>query len=81
MMDALPNDADCNEADLTAWQRAYRSLQAPRSCDCLRAEQFLALVLEAIHGAARTRLADHIVRCQRCTDVYQVLLRLPPPGA
>jgi hypothetical protein len=79
-MDPFDNEADFNEVDLKAWKRAYRSLQAPQSCNCLRDEQFLALILDAIHGAARTALADHIVRCQRCTDVYQWLLRLPPPG-
>jgi len=75
MMDAFPNDAARN-----AWKRAYRSLQVPRSHDCLSDEQFLALFLDAIHGVARIRLADHIVQCQRCTDAYQLLLRLPPPS-
>jgi hypothetical protein len=68
-----------DDIDLNAWKRVYRSLQAPRSQDCLRDEQFLALLLEDICGAARAALADHIVQCQRCTDVYQMLLRLPPP--
>jgi hypothetical protein len=70
-------DAFFNDADLQAWKQAYRSLQAPRSDDCLSDEQLIALVLNQIQDTDRTRLADHIVRCQLCTDAYQLLLRLP----
>lgn len=72
-------DAFFKDADLQAWKRAYRSLQASRSHECLSDEQFIALVLDDIQGADRTPLADHIVQCQRCTDAYQLLLRLLPP--
>lgn len=68
-----------NDADLQAWKRAYRSLQVPRSHDCLSDDQLIALVLNAIQGEDRTRLADHIVQCQRCSEAHQLLLRLPPP--
>lgn len=67
------------DADLQAWKQAYRSLQVPTSHDCLRNEQFIALILDEIRGANRICLADHIVHCQRCTDAYQLLLRLLPP--
>ena len=66
-----------NDADLLAWKQAYRVLQAPRSDDCLSDGQLIAHVLNQIQDVDRTRLADHIVRCQRCTDAYQLLLRLP----
>ena len=65
-----------NDSDLQAWKQAYRSLQASRSEECLSDEQFIALVMGSIQGVDRTRLADHIVQCQRCTDAYQILLRL-----
>jgi hypothetical protein len=49
------------------------------SHDCLSDDQLIALVLNAIQGEDRTRLADHIVQCQRCSEAHQLLLRLPPP--
>ena len=70
-------DTYFNDADLHAWKQAYRALQAPRSDDCLREAQLIDLVLGKIQGVARTRLADHIVQCQRCADAYQMLSRLP----
>lgn len=81
MMDAFLDAADFDDADLRAWKRAYRSLQVSGSQDCLSEEQFLAMLSEHLCGAARTNLADHIVQCQRCTDLYQLLLRLPPSGS
>ena len=74
-MDALPHDPD-----FQTWKQAYRSLQAPKSHDCLSDDQFIALVLDEIQGANRTCLADHIVQCQLCTDAYLLLRRVPPLG-
>lgn len=71
-MNACPNPAD-----LKAWKQAYRSIQIARAPDCLSEAQFVAMVMDNIHGVARLKLANHIVQCQHCTDVYQLLLRLP----
>lgn len=69
-----------NEADLLAWKQAYRTLQAPASDACLTDEQFRAMLLEALQGEARTRLAAHLGPCQRCTDGHQWRRRWRPPG-
>ncbi len=71
MMGSFPDDAD-----LQSWRQAYRATQAPGSPACPTDDQLIAMVLNERHGEDRERLADHIVRCQRCTAAYQRLLRL-----
>jgi hypothetical protein len=70
-METWPDDLD-----LVAWRQAYRSLQAPGSPGCPPEDRLIALVLHEPPYAERTELADHIVWCRRCTDLYQLLLRV-----
>jgi hypothetical protein len=65
-----------DELDLVAWRQAYRSLQDPGSLSCPPEDRLIALVLHEPTHAERAELADHIVRCRRCTDLYQLLLRV-----
>ena len=65
-----------NDPDLKAWRQAYRALQAPGSPACPSEHQLIALVLNEVDSGERQRLADHIVQCQRCTDMYRLLMRL-----
>ena len=69
-----------NAFDLQVWKERYRSVQIERSPDCLSETQFMAMILKRVHGAARRELADHVVACRRCTEIYQLLLRLPSSG-
>jgi hypothetical protein len=65
-----------DDLDLAAWRQAYRSLQTPGSPSCPPEDRLIALVLHEPSCAERAALADHIVRCRRCTDLYQLLLRV-----
>jgi hypothetical protein len=70
-METWPDDLD-----LAAWRQAYRSLQDPGSPDCPSEDRLITLVLHEPPHAERAELADHIVRCRRCTGLYQLLLRV-----
>lgn len=70
-MDAWPDDLD-----LQAWRQAYRELQGRGSPGCPPDERLIALVLHETQSAEREPLADHIVRCRRCTDLSRLLLRM-----
>jgi hypothetical protein len=65
-----------NDPNLKAWRQAYRALQAPGSPACPPDDQLIALVLNEVNAGERERLADHIVQCQCCTDMYRLLMRL-----
>jgi hypothetical protein len=65
-----------DELGLAAWRQAYRNLQDPGSPGCPPEDRLIALVLHEPPRAEREELADHIVRCRRCTDLYQLLLRV-----
>lgn len=65
-----------NDPNLKAWRQAYRTLQAPGSQACPSDDQLIALVLNEVNAGERERLADHIVQCQCCTDMYRLLMRL-----
>jgi hypothetical protein len=71
MTDTWPDDLD-----LALWRQTYRGLQGPGSPDCPPDDRLIALVLHEPPRAEREQLADHIVRCRRCTDLYQFLLRV-----
>jgi hypothetical protein len=71
MMDTWPDDLD-----LASWRQAYRGLQGPGSPDCPPDDRLITLVLHEPLRAEREHLADHIVSCRRCTDLYQLLLRV-----
>jgi hypothetical protein len=66
---------------LKAWRQTYRALQGPGSPACPRDDELIALVLNEVDAGERQRLADHIVQCQRCTDMYRLLVRLHPGAA
>jgi hypothetical protein len=53
-----------------------REQSHPGSPGCPPEACLIALVLHEPPRAERADLADHIVRCRRCTDVYQLLLRV-----
>jgi hypothetical protein len=63
-----------DELGLAAWRQAYRSLQDAGSPSCPPEDRLIALVLHEPPCAERAELADHMVRCRRCTDLYQLLL-------
>jgi len=71
MTDTWPDDLD-----LALWRQTYRGLQGPGSPDCPPDDRLIAVVLHEPPRAEREQLADHIVRCRRCTDLYQFLLRV-----
>ena len=70
-MDTWPDDRD-----IELWREAYRSLQSHGSPSCPPDDRLIALVLHEHQSAGREQLADHIVSCRRCTDLYQILLRV-----
>jgi hypothetical protein len=70
-METWPDDLD-----LMAWRQAYRSLQDPGSPGCPPEDRLITFVLHEPPRAERAALADHIVRCRRCTSLYQLLLRV-----
>jgi hypothetical protein len=70
-METWPDDLD-----LAAWRQAYRSLQSLGSPGCPPEDCLIALILHEPPRAERAELAEHIVRCRRCTDLYQLLLRV-----
>jgi len=69
-------DTFSNDMDLRGWRQAYKASQSPGSPTCPSDDRLIALVLRELHGEARDSLADHIVRCQRCSATCQMLLRL-----
>jgi hypothetical protein len=71
MTDMWPKDLD-----LQSWRQAYRDLQGRGSPSCPPDERLIALVLHEDQSAEREPLADHLVSCRRCTDFYQLLLRV-----
>jgi hypothetical protein len=70
-MDTWPDDPE-----LQAWRQAYRDLQGRGSPTCPPDDRLIALVLHETPQAERAQLADHIVRCRRCTALSQLLLRV-----
>jgi hypothetical protein len=63
---------------LKGWRQTYRALQGPGSPACPHDDELIALALTEVDVGERQRLADHIVQCQRCTDMYRLLVRLYP---
>lgn len=71
MMDTWPDDLN-----IESWRQAYRDLQSRGSPSCPPDNHLIALVLHEHPGTEQEQLADHIVSCRRCTDLYQILLRV-----
>ena len=71
IMDAWPDDLD-----IESWRQAYRDLQSHGSPSCPPDDHLIALVLHERPCAEREQLADHIVSCRRCTDLYRLLLHV-----
>jgi hypothetical protein len=71
MMDDWPDDPE-----IGTWRQVYRNLQRTGSPACPSDDRLIALLLHDSDHAERELLTDHIVRCQRCTDTYQTLLRV-----
>jgi hypothetical protein len=65
-----------DDLDLQSWRQAHRDLQGRGSPACPPDDHLIALVLHEGWHLDREVLADHIVRCRRCTDLYQLLLRV-----
>jgi hypothetical protein len=60
--------------DMEAWRQAYRDLQSRGSARCPPDDQLIDLALHKHSGNEREQLADHIVSCRRCTDLYRLLV-------
>jgi hypothetical protein len=71
MMEKWPEDRDIQQ-----WRQGYRILQDGGGASCPDHDRLIALVLHETQDAERDQLADHLVRCRRCTDCYRTLLRL-----
>jgi hypothetical protein len=71
MMEKLPENHDIQQ-----WRQAYRVLQGCGSPHCPGDDRLIALILHETQDAEREQLADHLVRCRRCTDLYRTLLRI-----
>ena len=59
--------------ELAAWRRAYRESLPAGSADCPPDGELAALIVGAVDGDARLRLADHVVGCRRCAEAYRML--------
>jgi hypothetical protein len=71
MMDMCPDDLD-----IESWRRAYRDFQGPGSASCPPDDHMIVLVLHEQPCTERGQLADHIVSCRRCTDLYRILVHV-----
>jgi len=67
--------------DVPAWRRAYRSTLAAEPAGCPGDDALAALATGELDDAERTRVADHVTRCARCTADYRLLVEVHEEAA